>query len=141
MGRKRGRYYSFSLAWRKYYEFVLEGEMFYLIEKAYTTPCHNAMIEWETITEETYRNATRKRYKPRVVIVEEEVLITPTSPLALIYEQKYDTDIDNIEKAIYKAREYLGGRIHDKDYTTEKGYREFIEKMEGWIERGDKKTA
>lgn len=115
--------------------------MFYLIEKAYTTPCHNAMIEWGTITEETYRNATRKRYKPRVVIVEEEVLVTPVDALVLVYKERYDTDVDNLEKALYKAKKYLGGRIHDEDYTTEIGYKEFVKNMEGWIERGDKKTA
>ena len=139
MGRRR--HYSFSVVWRKYYEFILEGEMFYLIEKAYTTPSHNATIEWDTITEETYRNATRKRYNPRVVIVEEEILITPISALALVYKERYDTDIDNLENAIYEARECLGGRIHDKDYTTERGYKEFIEKMEEWIEKKKKKTA
>ena len=127
MGRKR--HYSFRLIWRKYYEIILEGEMFYLTERAYTTPCHNTTIEWDIITEETYRNATRKRYKPRIAIVEEEVLIMPIDVLTLIYREKYDTNITNLKRAIYKAREHLGKRIHDEDYTTELGYKEFIEKM------------
>ena len=137
MGRRRGRYYSFSLAWRKYYEFILEGEMFYLIEKAYTTPCHNAMIEWGTITEETYRNATRKRYKPRVVIVEEEVLITPVDALVLVYKERYDTDVDNLEKALYKAKKYLGEKnTYDEDYTTgNRVQKEFVKIWKDWIER------
>lgn len=134
MSRLR-RHYSFRLVWRKYYEFLLEGDMFYLIEKAYTTKCHNGIIEWETISEITYKNAVKKGFKPRVVIVEEEFLIIPIEPLAMMFEHKYAIDKTNLEKILYKAKMHVADKVSNKNYTMEMGYKEFIEKVEELISK------
>ena len=98
------RHSSFKLRWSRYYQFILEGQVFYLKLKAYTNK-DEGIKEWELITEQTYKNATKKGYKDNVVDVEEEITITDTQPLALIFSKLYGLEDSDIRTAVIEGQE------------------------------------
>lgn len=100
------RHSSFKLRWYRYYQFLLEGQAFYLKLKAYTNK-YEGLKEWELITERTYRNAISKGYHDNVVIVEEEVAIAPVQALTLIFNEIYDIDEKDMRKAIIEGQESI----------------------------------
>lgn len=98
------RHRSFRLRWSRYYQYIVEGQAFYLKLKAYTNKSEG-MMEWELIIEQTYKNAIKKGYKDNIVVVEEEVSITPVQALTLIFNEVYDIREIDMRKAIIEAQE------------------------------------
>lgn len=100
----RKRHPSFRRVWSRYYQFLVEGQIFYLKLSAYTNRS-DGMKEWEMITEQTYKNAMKRGYGDNVVIVEEEVAFTELEPLTLIFNEVYQLEEDSMRYAVYEARE------------------------------------
>lgn len=100
------RHSSYKLRWSRYYQYLIEGQVFYLKLKAYTNK-NDGMKEWELITEQTYKNAIKKGYRDNVVVVEEEIAITPLQSLTLVLNELYRIDEDDMRKAICQARESI----------------------------------
>src|SRR5699024_8726651 len=119
-----GRHRSFRLRWSKYYMYLLEGQVFFLKLKAYTNR-YEGMKEWELITERTYRNAISKGHKDNVVIVEEEVPITPVQALTLIFNEIYREDENVMRKAVYEAQKNIRELRRYKKINTEIEYSVF----------------
>lgn len=104
MGRKR--HPGLKKMWSRYYQFIVEGQIFYLKLSAYTSRS-DGVKEWETITERTYKNAMKKGYEDNVVIVEEEIVSTPLEPLVLIFNEVHQLEEDSMRYAVYEARESI----------------------------------
>lgn len=98
------RHRSFKLRWSRYYQYIIEGQVFYLKLKAYTNKS-DGMMEWELITEQTYRNAIKKGYKDNVVLVEDEIAFASARALTLIFNETYAMDETDLRKAIIEAQE------------------------------------
>lgn len=98
------RHSSFRLRWSIYYQFLLEGQVFYLKLKAYTNR-NDGFKTWELITEQTYKDAIKKRNQDNVIIVEEEIAITPVQPLTLIFNEIYQIDESDMRKAIIEGQD------------------------------------
>ena len=115
---------SFRLRWSRYYQFILEGQIFYLKQKAFTNK-HEGFYEWEIITEQTYKDAIKKGCKDNVIIVEEDILEVPTQVLTLMFNDSYDLSESDMRQAVYEAQEAIRYiRKHTKiNYDTE--YRVF----------------
>ena len=100
------RHRSFRLRWSRYYQFILEGQIFYLKLKAYTNNS-DGMKEWEMITEQTYRDAIKRGYKDNVVIIEDEVSIAPTQALTLVFNEIYNIDESYMRVAVIEGQESI----------------------------------
>ncbi len=99
-----GRHSSFRLRWSRYYQFLIERQIFYLKLKAYRNKSQG-MKEWEMITEQTYRDAMKKKYQDNVVAVEEEIALMDSWPLALIFSEVYGLDEDDTIRAVAEGQE------------------------------------
>ncbi|MCF6461468.1 hypothetical protein [Clostridium sp. Cult3] len=100
----RRRHSSFKLRWSRYYQFLLEGQVFFLKLKAYTNR-NEGLKEWELITEQTYKDAMKKGHQDNLVVVEEEIAITPVQPLTLIFNEIYQIDESDMRKAVMEGQE------------------------------------
>lgn len=101
-----GRHSSFRLRWSRYYQYILEGQVFYLKQKAYTNK-NDGYIDWEMITEQTYKDAMKRGSKDNVVVVEEEVSIAPVQALTLIFNEAYNSDETDVRRAVIEAQESI----------------------------------
>ncbi len=135
-----GRHRSFRLRWSKYYMYLVEGQVFFLKLKAYTNR-YEGMKEWELITERTYRNATSKGHKDNVVIVEEEVPITPVQALTLIFNEIYREDENVMRKAVYEAQKSIRELRRYKKINTEIEYSVFKNILDLELEQQKYKKA
>ncbi|HHV27392.1 MAG TPA: hypothetical protein GXX63_09380 [Tissierellia bacterium] len=97
---------SFKLRWSRYYQFILEGQIFYLKLKAYTNK-DEGIKKWELITECTYEKAIRNGHKDNVVIVEDEVSIAPVQALTLIFNRTYGINERDMRTAVVEAQESI----------------------------------
>ena len=100
------RHSSFKLRWSRYYQYILEGQVFYLKQKAYTNK-NDGYIDWEMITEQTYKDAMKRGSKDNVVVVEEEVSIAPVQALTLIFNEAYNSDETDVRRAVIEAQESI----------------------------------
>jgi len=98
------RHRSFRLRWSRYYQFLVEGQMFYLKLKAYTNK-NEGMKEWEMITEQTYKDAMNRGCKDNLIVIDEEIAITPVQALALIFSEIYKLGEDDIRIAVIEGQE------------------------------------
>lgn len=103
-GIKMKKHSSFRLRWSRYYQYILEGQVFFLKQKAFTNNS-DGCIEWELITEQTYKDAMKRGSKDNVVVVEEEVSIAPVQPLTLIFNETYSMDETDVRQAIIEGQE------------------------------------
>lgn len=99
----RKRHSSFKLRWSRYYQILVEGQIFYLKLKAYTNR-NEGMKEWELITEQTYKVAIKKGNQDNVIVLEEEIAITPTQAITLALNEMYQADEDDLRKAIIEGQ-------------------------------------
>lgn len=103
---KMKKHSSFRLRWSRYYQYILEGQVFFLKQKAYTNK-NDGYIDWEMITEQTYKDAMKRGSKDNVVVVEEEVSIAPVQPLTLIFNEIYSMDETDVRRAVIEAQESI----------------------------------
>lgn len=97
---------SFKLRWSRYYQFLIEGQIFYLKLKAYTNK-EQGLKEWELITEQTYKKAMKNGNKDNLVIIEDEVSIAPVQALTLILNRMYGINERDMRKAVVEAQESI----------------------------------
>lgn len=126
------RHRSFKLKWSRYYQFLIEGQIFYLKLKAYTNK-DEGIKEWEIITEQTYREAIRKGYKDNVVIVEDEVSIAPIQALTLIFNEMYNIDENSMRTAVIEAQEFVRTLKENVRTNPEREYKAFKNIVEAQI--------
>lgn len=126
------RHRSFKLKWSRYYQFLIEGQIFYLKLKAYTNK-NEGMKEWEIITEQTYREAIRKGYKDNVVIVEDEASIAPIQALTLIFNEMYNIDENSMRTAVIEAQEFVRTLKENVRTNPEREYKAFKNIVEAQI--------
>ncbi|WP_077369684.1 hypothetical protein [Anaerosalibacter sp. Marseille-P3206] len=98
------RHRSFRLRWSRYYQFLVEGQVFYMKQKAFTNDS-DGCIEWEVITEQTYREALKRGYRDNVVVVEEEISIADVQALTLIFNEICQIDEDCMRQAVIEGQE------------------------------------
>lgn len=133
-GSKVGRY---KLRWSKYFKFILEGQTFYLKQKAYTNYC-DGYKTWELITKETYERNKEKGRKVDTLTLNENIEDMPIEALTLIMNIKYKIDENSMRKAVHLARESVE---HIKGHTflnpsTE--FRIFNKILDFYMERNKK---
>nr|DAT54048.1 MAG TPA: hypothetical protein [Caudoviricetes sp.] len=119
-----GRHRSFKLKWSRYYQFLIEGQIFYLKLKAYTNR-NEGVKEWELITEQTYKEAMKKGRKDNLVIVEDEVSIAPVQALTLIFNEIYSINENNMRTAVIEAQEFIRELRKNKKIKPELEYETF----------------
>lgn len=95
------------LRWVKYFKYILEGQEYYIKEKAYTTYC-DGWTDEELIVKETYERAVKRgKQECKCIIVEDNILKISARALSLIYSEKYQISYSEVYKSVYKAREAL----------------------------------
>ncbi|MCR2043221.1 hypothetical protein NSA23_03720 [Anaerosalibacter massiliensis] len=119
-----GRHRSFKLKWSRYYQFLIEGQIFYLKLKAYTNR-NEGVKEWELITEQTYKEAMKKGRKDNLVIVEDEVSIVPVQALTLILNRIYGINERDMRTAVVEAQESIRELRKHTEIRFELEYRVF----------------
>ena len=125
---------SFRLRWSRYYQFILEGQIFYLKQKAYTNK-NDGYIDWELIAEQTYKDAVKRRNKDNVVIVEEDILEVPTQVLALMFNDSYGLSESDMRQAVYEAQEAIRYIRKHTNITCDTEYRVFKKVLQFHISR------
>lgn len=123
---------SFKLRWSRYYQFILEGQMFYLKLKAYTSK-NEGIKEWEIITEQTYRQAIKQGYEDNLVIVEDEVSIIPVQALTLIFNEMYNINENSMRTAVIEAQEFVRTLKENVRANPEQEYKAFKNIVEAQI--------
>lgn len=113
------------LRWVKYFKYIIEGQEYYIKEKAYTTYC-DGWINEELIVKETYERAVKRgKHKCKEIIIEENILAVSMRSLALIYSEIYKANITDANKSVYKAKEALLLVIKHCDISSSTEYRIF----------------
>ncbi|MSS44475.1 hypothetical protein FYJ27_12420 [Anaerosalibacter bizertensis] len=126
------RHRSFKLKWSRYYQFLIEGQIFYLKLKAYTNK-NEGMKEWEIITEQTYRQAIKQGHEDNVVIVEDEITIAPIQALTLIFNEMYNIDENSMRTAVIEAQEFVRTLKENVRANPEREYKAFKNIVESQI--------
>ena len=119
-----GRHRSFKLKWSRYYQFLIEGQIFYLKLKAYTNRSEG-MKKWELITEQTYKEAMKRGCKDNLVIVEDEVSIAPVQALTLILNRIYGINERDMRTAVIEGQESIRELRKHTEIRFELEYRVF----------------
>lgn len=135
-----GRHRSFKLKWSRYYQFLIEGQIFYLKLKAYTNR-NEGVKEWELITEQTYKEAMKKGRKDNLVIVEDEVSIVPVQALTLALNEIYTIDENDMRTAVIEAQEFVRELRKNKKIKPELEYETFKKIVEIQIKEVNKEVA
>ncbi|MBV1817308.1 hypothetical protein KUA25_04445 [Bacteroidales bacterium MSK.15.36] len=123
---------SFKLRWSRYYQFLIEGQIFYLKLKAYTNK-NEGMKEWEVITEQTYRQAIKQGHEDNVVIVEDEITIVDVQALTLIFNEMYNIDENSMRTAVIEAQEFVRTLKENVRTNPEREYKAFKNIVEAQI--------
>lgn len=126
------RHRSFKLKWSRYYQFLIEGQIFYLKLKAYTNK-NEGMKEWEVITEQTYRQAIKQGHEDNVVIVEDEITIVDVQALTLIFNEMYNIDENSMRTAVIEAQEFVRTLKENVRTNPEREYKAFKNIVEAQI--------
>lgn len=126
------RHRSFKLKWSRYYQFLIEGQIFYLKLKAYTNK-NEGMKEWEVITEQTYRQAIKQGHEDNVVIVEDEITIVDVQALTLIFNEMYNIDENSMRTAVIEAQEFVRTLKENVRANPEREYKAFKNIVESQI--------
>lgn len=135
-----GRHRSFKLKWSRYYQFLIEGQIFYLKLKAYTNR-NEGVKEWELITEQTYKEAMKRGYRDNLVIVEDEVSIVPVQALTLALNEIYTIDENDMRTAVIEAQEFVRELRKNKKIKPELEYETFKKIVEIQIKEVNKEVA
>lgn len=134
------RHRSFKLKWSRYYQFLIEGQIFYLKLKAYTNR-NEGVKEWELITEQTYKEAMKRGCKDNLVIVEDEVSIAPVQALTLIFNEIYTIDENDMRTVVMEAQEFVRELRKNKKNKPELEYETFKKIVEIQIKEVSKELA
>lgn len=126
------RHRSFKLKWSRYYQFLIEGQIFYLKLKAYTNK-NEGMKEWEVITEQTYRQAIKQGHEDNVVIVEDEITIVDVQALTLIFNEMYNINENSMRTAVIEAQEFVRTLKENVRANPEQEYKAFKNIVEAQI--------
>lgn len=96
-----------TLAWSKYIKYILEGEEYYIKQKAYITYC-DGWIDETFIVKSTYENAVKRgKHECEEIVIEKDILAVSMESLILIYGEKYKVKTGDAVKPVYKAKETI----------------------------------
>ena len=107
--KKWKRHSSLKLITSNYYEYIYEGQSYYFKEKLYASN-DDGHIEWEEITEQTYRRYRDNLIKGKntnTILVEEEIVLLNTDLLSKILAKDLGQDIGKVRAATISAQESI----------------------------------